>query len=321
MPELMDLLRCPYDQGRLSQQRDSGGGCVLRCVSCSDEYPIVNNIPRFVGSDGYSRNFGFQWNKFRKTQLDSHTGTNLSRDRFYQQCQWKPEELRGKAVLDIGCGAGRFTEIALQAGANVFAIDYSNAVEACYENHSNKETLTVAQADIYQLPFSPGSFDYVYCFGVLQHTPDVQRAFQQLHEFVKPGGKVCVDLYLKKWNRRFHPKRLLRPLTTRMDHAALFKLLQRVVPCLLWINQNLRKFPFVGRQLTRFVPVADYSNLYDLNQQQLQEWALLDTFDWLAPAYDSPQTPEELKKWMQNASLKKIEVEVPGFIVGRAIKK
>ena len=42
-------------------------------------FPIVNSIPRFVGKENYTEDFGLQWNVFRKTQLDSYTGTNLTK--------------------------------------------------------------------------------------------------------------------------------------------------------------------------------------------------------------------------------------------------
>ncbi len=93
--------------------------------------PIIGGIPRFVRQESYAESFGFQWNRFRQTQLDSHSGRDISRDRFLTATGWQPESLAGKTVLDAGCGAGRFAEIALSFGATVFAVDYSRAVEAC----------------------------------------------------------------------------------------------------------------------------------------------------------------------------------------------
>ena len=319
--ELFEFLRCPDDSGELDIRCNGGSPSqALICTVCGTSFPIVSDIPRFVKSENYANNFGFQWKKFQKTQLDSFSGVSVSRDRFYQQIRLKPADLKGKTVLDVGCGAGRFTEVALDAGATVYAIDFSSAVDACWANHRASGNLCVVQADIYRLPFAENHFDYIYCFGVLQHTPNVREAFLSLPYFLKPGGRLSVDIYLRRWHRRFHPKRILRPLTRRIEKQKLFSIVERVVPPLLALNGGLRMIPVIGKRMTRFVPVADYTGLYGLNRHQVKEWAVLDTFDWLSPAYDSSQTPAKLKEWMEYAKLGDIEVEVPGFIVGRGTK-
>ena len=80
-----------------------------------EEAPIVNYIPRFVMNEDEADTFGLQWHSFRTTQLDSHTGTTLTRDRFWSGTQWNRLEMEGQRILEAGCGAGRFTEIMLSA--------------------------------------------------------------------------------------------------------------------------------------------------------------------------------------------------------------
>ena len=77
----------------------------------------------------YVKNFGVQWNRHAKTQLDSYTGIPLSERRFFSQTQWK-KNLPGEKVLEVGCGAGRFTEIISKTRAFVVSIDYSEAAFA-----------------------------------------------------------------------------------------------------------------------------------------------------------------------------------------------
>lgn len=115
--------------------------------------PIRNYIPRFHEEEEYVRTFGEQWNRFRRTQIDKFNGTTLSRDRFYAGTRWGPDGLKGARVLEVGCGAGRFTQVLLDAGALVYAVDYSSAVEACFENHGLHPNLCVVQADLYRMPF------------------------------------------------------------------------------------------------------------------------------------------------------------------------
>jgi 2-polyprenyl-3-methyl-5-hydroxy-6-metoxy-1,4-benzoquinol methylase len=101
-------------------------------------------------------------------------------------------------VLEVGCGAGRFTEILLSAGALVVSLDYSSAVDACWKNHYLHSNLNVVQGDIYNLPFQKESFDFVFCFGVLQHTPNVKKAFVSLIPQLKKDGRLAVAVYRKR---------------------------------------------------------------------------------------------------------------------------
>ena len=102
-----------------------------------------------------------------------------------------------------------------------------------------------------------------------------------------------------------------------MAQPKLFGLLERWVPNLLAASQTLGRVPLVGRVLKRLVPVADYTGIFPLSEQQLKEWALLDTFDMLAPPYDNPQSAATVQRWFEEAKLLDIEVGHWGHLVGR----
>jgi SAM-dependent methyltransferase len=323
--QLIEHLRCPETGQRLllehpeyhEDQVYSGWlitGCGQHC------YPIRDSIPRFVPESNYADNFGMQWNKFRKTQLDSYSGHPISANRFWKATAWSPEELYGKWVLDVGCGAGRFAEVALEAGAKVVALDYSSAVDACYANLKHHPNLHVVQGDIYALPFVKNFFPFVYSLGVLQHTPDVAKAFAALPPMLAEGGRLCVDFYERSWKNRILPKYWLRPLTKKMPKEDLFKRLQYWTPKLLPVSMFLGRIPVAGSLLKRLVPVANYKGILPLTEQQLREWALLDTFDWLSPQFDNPQTAATVHEWFQQARLEDIEVLKAGHLVGRGRK-
>lgn len=254
---------------------------------------------------------------FSRTQLDSHSGHPITAERFWTATAWAPEDLRGRWVLDVGCGSGRFAEVALGAGANVVALDYSSAVDAASANLGKFGNLHLVQGDIYSLPFAAGVFDAVYSLGVLQHTPDVERAFKALPRMVKPRGALVVDFYRKSWKSALLPKYWLRPITTRLPKETLFRLLEVLVPVMLPVSTVLASVPKLGALLRRIVPVANYSGILPLSPQQLREWALLDTFDWLSPTYDNPQEPETIRRWLHAAALDDVEVLHAGHLVGR----
>ena len=230
--------------------------------------------------------------------------------------QWSPDDLKGKRVLEVGCGAGRFTEVLLSAGVLVVSLDYSNAVDACWKNHHLHPNLDVVQGDIYNLPFSEGWFDFVFCFGVLQHTPDVKKAFMSLIPQLKKGGHLAVDVYRKRLRMIFWSKYWMRPFTRRMESSRLFKMVEKMVPLLLPTSLLIGRIPLAGKKLRYLIPVANYDGIFPLTKKQIREWAILDTFDMLSPRYDYPQTKATLLSWLREAGMDNIKVFHPAHLVG-----
>jgi SAM-dependent methyltransferase len=283
---------------------------------------VRNFIARFRGDNSYVTNFGLQWNRHRRTQIDRFNGTRISMERFYSGTGWSSDELRGERILEVGCGAGRFTQIMLDAGAEVWSLDYSSAVDACWINNGPHPRLSVVQGDLYAMPFRKGYFDKVFCYGVLQHTPDVKGAFMNLPQYLKPGGKLAVDVYLKsRWPSRWTSKYLWRPITKRTPHELLFRIVEWYVPRWLPIDNRLQRIPALGQCVAGMIPCWNYTGMLPLTQEQVREWAILDTFDALSPTYDFPQTISEVRSWFEKAELSDIDVRQGGIgILGRARK-
>ncbi len=269
-------------------------------------FKIVNGVPRFVEDHNYTDNFGFQWNKFQKTQIDRETkNSNFSKERFFAATGWDKEDLSGKDVLEVGSGAGRFTQIVLDyTKANLYSLDYSDAVSANYKNNCHHgERLKLFQASIYDMPFPDNSFDKVFCFGVLQHTPDFKRSVQSLVNKAKPGGEIVVDFYpIKGWYTKISAKYMLRPFTKKMSHEKLLRKIERNA------NRLIRTYYFfdklkMGMIAHRFLPMCDINRTLpaNLSKEVLREWVILDTFDMFSPAYDNPQRISRVKKWMQES--------------------
>ncbi len=109
------------------------------------------------------------------------------------------EALKGKKILDIACGAGWSTEQFARAGADVTAIDITEkAVDLTkkrFEIYGLKGDILVADAE--NLPFPDNHFDYVLAWGCLMHTPDTQKAIDEIYRTLKPGGKFGVMMYNK----------------------------------------------------------------------------------------------------------------------------
>jgi 2-polyprenyl-3-methyl-5-hydroxy-6-metoxy-1,4-benzoquinol methylase len=288
---------------------------VLRCSQCGSEVRVRGSVPRFVPDDGYADSFGFQWNRFRKTQLDSYTGLSLSSDRLFLATGW-PRELEGQRVLEGGSGAGRFTEVLLATGATVFSFDLSSAVDANQANNGSSPRLHLFQASIYEIPLPKRSIDKLICLGVLQHTPDPERSFRELVSFVKPGGALVVDVYARNLKAMIGWKYLLRPITRRLPKRALFRLVQGAVAVLLRPAITARRC--FGRAGARLFPILEYSHL-GLPLELNRAWAVLDTFDMYSPAHDHPQTLAEMRRWCEECGLEDIQVEYgPNGVIARA---
>jgi len=291
---------------------------VLECRTCHANVRVEGGIPRFIPDEEYAGSFGFQWNKFRKTQLDSNTGLHISSERLFDVTKWPPN-LAGNLILEAGSGAGRFTEVLLGTGATVFSFDLSNAATANYANNGDRPNLHLFRASIYDIPLPEGIFDKIICLGVLQHTPDPERSFQSLVKFLKPGGEIAVDVYALQLSALISWKYALRPLTTRMSKDRLFKWVERTVDALLPTAVFLRRIG--GRFGTRLLPILQYAHLglpSDLNR----EWAVLDTFDMYSPAFDLPQTESTVRKWFEDSGLDNVWVGLgPNGIVGRGKRK
>ena len=322
--ELIDILRCPKSGQRLNVEVGEFQDEIISGWLVTEDqnyrYLVKNGIPRFVPESNYADNFGMQWNHFAKTQLDSYSGLPITENRFFEATGWSKEELKNKWVLDVGCGSGRFAEIALKYGAKVVALDYSSAVDACNVNLKAFSNLHVVQGDIYALPFKLESFPFIYSLGVLQHTPDVEKSFAALPTMLQSGGQLCVDYYEKSYKSMLLPKYWLRPLTKKIPQTILFSILQFAVPIMLPISRFLGAVPLIGHLLKRLIPVANFYGTLELDQKQQLEWSLLDTFDWLAPKFDQPQTAKTIRGWMEKSMMKEIKIYKAGHLVANGRK-
>ena len=126
------------------------------CQSCGQCFPFVRGILRFVLAEDYAGTFGFQWRRHARTQLDRDGKFESEKD-FRERTGFLPQEMTGKLVLDVGCGMGRFAEVASRWGARVVGIDLSTAAEVASQNLSDHRSATFFQADVFSLPFAPNS--------------------------------------------------------------------------------------------------------------------------------------------------------------------
>ena len=104
---------------------------------------------------------------------------------------------RGKRVLEIGCGLGTDTLQFLRAGAEVTALDLSGRSVGLAQQRARYEGYRALflNADAEGLPFADGSFDLVYSWGVLHHTPDTERAIAEVRRVLRASATALTMLY------------------------------------------------------------------------------------------------------------------------------
>jgi ubiquinone/menaquinone biosynthesis C-methylase UbiE len=109
------------------------------------------------------------------------------------------ERWRGSDVLEVGCGLGTDAVSFARHGARYTGVDLTEASVELVRTRFGLEGLTaeLRTADAENLPFADASFDLVYSHGVLHHTPDTQRAINEVHRVLRPGGTAMVMLYHK----------------------------------------------------------------------------------------------------------------------------
>jgi SAM-dependent methyltransferase len=273
--------------------RDPASGQPLRYdgdafVCGSARFPIVRGVTRFVTSDLYVKSFSFEWNTHNNTQLDCFTGNRSSEDQFKKKTGFEAKDLQGKLVLDAGVGAGRYADVASRWGADLVGVDLSFAVEASHLNFADRPNVWIAQADIGALPFTPGSFDYIFAIGVLHHTPNTRAYFLKLVPFLKPGGTIAIWVYPREGDYAIRERwiRFVNKIPPQVFYAwcRWFVPWAQARPSDPWVALIRGMFPFS-------------------TQGMGVENDILDTFDGYSPRYHWVHSPEEVEAWFQEAGL------------------
>ncbi len=327
---------------------------ILRCGKCGNMYPVAEGIPRlfdgaFAEKPDFVRKFRERIGaavpessmspdelKTRRTfeyeWLNYDVVIGNERDIFLEQTQLEPGELKGKLVIDIGCGMGRYTKVALDLGAEVLGFDIGRSVEKAGSDLKGYDNAHFVQGDIMALPIKEKSFDVLYSLGVLHHTRDAKKAFLNVARLVKPGGKATMWVYgragsfrsfstneFKKERRMFeilHNNKLLsvvywllikarefisntsRLFTTRMPDGLLYGFCHVMA--------------FFGK-----VPVLKY-----FTYSVLPDWKgrAMENFDWLSPRYQSHHTKEEIKEWFEESGYADMNVLPQGLVPIAGVK-
>jgi SAM-dependent methyltransferase len=108
---------------------------------------------------------------------------------------------RGKRVLEVGCGIGTDAVNFARAGADYTGVELSEASLALARQRFGvfglNGRLLQANAEELVSHVEPASFDLVYSFGVIHHTPSPDAVVRQARQVLKPGGEFRLMLYAR----------------------------------------------------------------------------------------------------------------------------
>ncbi len=291
------MLVCPYCSGSLDLKTDLTEGTEIKegsltCQKCSRKFPVTKFIPRFVESDKYVDIFGFEWNKFHDVQMDILNNTDESERTFKWKTGWAPEDIKGRLILDVGLGAGRFADIVSRWGGEVVGIDLSFAVDAAYKNIGQRSNVHIIQADLFYLPFKKGIFDSIYSIGVLHHTPDTEKAFKSIVQYIHNKGELVVFLYAYGHYHYFSD--IWRKFTVKLPIKIMYYISSIAVPF-----YYAYKVPLFGKAVQFFLPISNC-------KKWKGRW--LDTFDWYSPKYQWKHTWPEVYRWFEEEGFTDIKL-------------
>jgi 2-polyprenyl-3-methyl-5-hydroxy-6-metoxy-1,4-benzoquinol methylase len=301
--DLLELIVCPECQADLRIEDDRLEGDDVRegqlVCSAGHRYRIADSIPRFVDEDHYADAFALEWHAFRTAHLERFTGLDYLEKQFGEFIDFPVDRLEGKLVLDAGAGLGRFSEVVLNHGGRVVAVDLSRAIDAAHANLGDDPSIDFIQADIFKLPFRPETFDFVYSWGVLHHTPDPPAAFRSLPPLVRPGGKLMIFVYAKYNKAYIAVTEFYRRFTKRLPKRLLLWLCYGAVP-LYYVG----KIPVLGPFLTRLLlPVSV--------KPPTHRWRVGNTFDLYSPQYSHFYDHVEVHRWFEESGLERIRPVAP----------
>ena len=214
---------------------------------------------------------------------------------FFEATQFERQKLKGKLILDIGCGGGRFGDRVIAHEGRLVALDYSEAVDVAREFlfESAPETLFI-QGDALNLPLAEEVFDDAFSIGVLHHTPEPRKGVSEANRVLKPGGSFALSMYPKGGYYGWLNVTIWRSIFNALPEKVRFKVALRYSEIICTALQPIANF---WRPLTYpvrlFLPTAYVPDL---------RWSILDTFDSLTTSFQSTHTFPEVEKWFVDAN-------------------
>jgi arsenite methyltransferase len=312
-----------------------------------NSYKIVNGIPRFVltqdsGQKQTESSFGYKWQQrdaWYSPQVQAACQTWLiQRYGFESAAEMRRFFAAHRRVLDAGCGSGFASSLWMDESwrgdgkPEWVGADISEAVDVAQERLGAVPGTHFIQADIFQLPFRPQSFDAIFSDGVLHHTPSTERALKSLASLLVTGGEILFYVYRVKSPVREFTDDYVRDAISSLDPAAAWEALRpltKLGQALAELHAEVEvpeDIPLLGIKAGRYdvqrLIYWHFAKLYWRETFNFEENNHVN-FDWYHPRYSWRHTAEEIRRWCDEAGLRIMrfdDTQESGFSV-RAVKE
>lgn len=282
------------------------GNLICNNPSCKSVYRINDGFPdltvyKFEQERKVARTFGFEWRNHHEGRIEAEKvfGRTIEQDldMFFEISNLNRSYLKGKTILDVGCGSAKLTKALTQFSPEyVLGVDINESTYLSHKYCYNSDKCQILRSDVFNLPIKNESIDIGWSCGVIHHTPDAKAAFKIIGSKIKPGGRLSIWVYKKG----FYPFRFIKDIfkyfsLDRLPNNIIFYLskvfsilsivIHGVYRILFWIPINI-----YGKKNSRIARTLRYRP-YD---EFLMTW-----FDALSPCIDSRHTIEEVEGWFK----------------------
>ncbi len=202
------------------------------------------------------------------------------------------EEIKGREILDCGCGTGIFANIfaSMEAG-KVTGLDISPGSLETGRRIKEKmglQNIEFVEGDMLNLPYEDGRFDIVWAWGSAHHSEDPMKALAEIDRVLKKKGALLLALYKKTGLTWIHE--LIRKTLVKTPKSW-WVFLSRIMAFFLWPVVKIRE---IFRQKAR-------------KGEKLEELIL----DWYFVPIRFYFTPQEIRTWLEQKGYT-IEKFLPG---------
>jgi len=297
--DALDFLRCPKCGRELSiktifQTKDkeiiSG---TLICISCGSTYPIKSGVPdmvqemdRGVALTERSYNIAHVLEE-KKWKCRDYIKRRVKT--LLDHLEISPEDLKGKKILDAGCGGGQLACKLSSFNCDVVVgIDICRIITRAFDN-CRRKSVHYVRGDIMNIPIREKYFDVIYCLDVFPILPNPEKAFDNLSRLIREGGVLFITFINSNsdilfWKIMYPTWRILSrlPLSIQDVLSYLFAV------CFVLVSSfKRRKF----------------------SKNFFNEGRVL-YYDMFGQGYYYTEDPKEVRKWFIKNGFRKIEIKL-----------